>query len=250
MLMTRPSRWPRKVGSVARITLWTPKRFTSNRSRSCSGVKLSETPAEATPALLMTTSSLPPDVASSVAIASSTSALLVTSRANTFTPSRRSVSAGARLRPDKSRTPPKTEWPARAKVSAISRPKPLEAPVIRIVLRLLLILSPFRHPFDTSGRGCPCHLELSTAAIPLKPPGGEIPSTEPLRPFPAGPGNFRAAGSSHRQVRGVSFQDACPLWQECSIPQDTSFQLLGKSSRFLKLNLAHRGLMSAFLAGD
>src|SRR5258708_1325730 len=137
-LITRPARFARNTGSVARITLWTPNTFTSNKSRACSAVNPSESPADAMPALLTTTSSLLPDFSRSCTIALSTLAWSVTSTLRISILFALSSSAICFLAPSAERNPANTLCPDFESVSAVRRPKPLDAPVTKIVFAIVL----------------------------------------------------------------------------------------------------------------
>src|SRR5215831_12105582 len=146
MLMIRPSCCRRMEGSTARVTRSSPMTFVSKIAFACSVVKASVTPAEAMPALLTSTSILPAS-ASTVLTPASTEVSPLTSSSTVLTPSLRRASAASRFLPCAPRIEAYTVWPAWRRVSAVSRPKPLLAPVIRIVLDItglplcLLLLS-------------------------------------------------------------------------------------------------------------
>src|SRR5215472_13607721 len=146
MLMIRPSCCRRMEGSTARVTRSSPMTFVSKIAFACSVVKASVTPAEAIPALLTSTSILPAS-ASTVLTPASTDVSSLTSSSTVLTPSLRRASAASRFLPCAPRIEAYTVWPARRRVSAVSRPKPLLAPVIRIVFDIaglplcLLLLS-------------------------------------------------------------------------------------------------------------
>src|SRR5215472_4155931 len=146
MLMIRPSRCWRMEGSTARVTRRSPMTFVSKMTFACSAVKASVTPADPMPALLTRTSILP-TLASTLLTPASTDASSLTSSSTVSMPSLRRASAASRFLPCAPRIEAYTEWPARRRVSAVSRPKPLLAPVIRIVLDIaglplcLLLLS-------------------------------------------------------------------------------------------------------------
>src|SRR5215831_1073658 len=144
-LITSPSPWRRSAGSTARVTRCSPMTFTSNSSRTCPAVKASLTPAAARPALL-TTTSIRPAVLRMASTARSTEASFVTSRSSgviarfSVDASPRRATAFTRFLPSVSRIDAKTEWPARARVSAVSRPNPVEAPVTRTIFLLMMDL--------------------------------------------------------------------------------------------------------------
>src|SRR5262249_18911019 len=146
MLMIRPSCCRRMEGSTARVTRSSPMTFVSKIAFACSVVKASVTPTEAMPALLTSTSILPAS-ASTVLTPASTDVSSLTSSSTVLTPSLRRASAASRFLPCAPRIEAYTVWPAWRRVSAVSRPKPLLAPVIRIVLDItglplcLLLLS-------------------------------------------------------------------------------------------------------------
>src|ERR1700747_2012673 len=137
-LTTRPARFARNTGSLARRTLWTPNTFTSNKSPACSAVKASESPADAMPALFTTTSSLLPDFSRSCTIAVSTLAWSVTSTLRISIFLALSSSAICFLGLSAERNPANTLCPDFESVSAVRRPKPLDAPVTRIVFAIVL----------------------------------------------------------------------------------------------------------------
>src|SRR5215813_1655843 len=146
MKMIRPSCCRRMEGSTARVTRSSPMTFVSKIAVACSVVKASVTPAEAMPALLTSTSILPAS-ASTVLTPASTEVSSLTSSSTVLTPSLRRASAASRFLPCAPRIEAYTVWPTWRRVSAVSRPKPLLAPVIRIVLDItglplcLLLLS-------------------------------------------------------------------------------------------------------------
>ena len=113
--------------------------FVSKIAFACSVVKASVTPAEAMPALLTSTSILPAS-ASTFLTPASTDASSLTSSSTVLMPSLRRASAASRFLPCAPRIEAYTVWPARRRVSAVSRPKPLLVPVIRIVLDILGLL--------------------------------------------------------------------------------------------------------------
>src|SRR5882672_10109243 len=139
MLMIRPSRFWRMDGSTARVTRRSPMTFVSKMTFACSAVKASVTPTDAMPALLTSTSILPAS-ASTLLTPASTDASSLTSNSTVLMPSFRRASAASRFLPCALRIEAYTVWPARNRVSAVSRPKPLLAPVIRIVLDILGLL--------------------------------------------------------------------------------------------------------------
>src|SRR5438128_5043335 len=139
MLMIRPSCCWRMAGSTARVTRSSPITFVSKIAFACSVVKASVTPAEAMPALLTSTSILPASV-STVLTPASTDVSSRTSSSTVLMPSLRRASAALRFVPSAARIEAYTVWPARCRVSAVSRPKPLLVPVIRIVLDILDLL--------------------------------------------------------------------------------------------------------------
>src|SRR5262245_59434515 len=136
MLMIRPSCCRRMEGSTARVTRSSPMTFVSKIAFACSVVKASVTPTEAMPALLTSTSILPAS-ARTVLTPASTDVSSLTSSSTVLTPSLRRASAASRFLPCAPRIDAYTVCPARWRVSAVSRPKPLLAPVIRIVLDIL-----------------------------------------------------------------------------------------------------------------
>jgi hypothetical protein len=133
MLMIRPSRRWRMEGSTARVTRSSPMTFVSKMTFACSAVKASVTPADPMPALL-TSTSISPASASTCSTPASTEASSLTSSSTVLMPSLRRTSAASRFLPCTPRIEAYTVWPAWCSVSAVSRPKPLLAPVIRIVL--------------------------------------------------------------------------------------------------------------------
>src|SRR5262245_41037676 len=139
MLMIKPSRFWRMEGSTARVTRSSPMTFVSKITFACSAVKASVTPTDAMPALLTSTSILPAS-ASTFLTPPSTDASSLTSNSTVLMPSLRRASAASRFLPRARRMEAYTVWPARNRVSAVSRPKPLLAPVIRIVLDILGLL--------------------------------------------------------------------------------------------------------------
>src|SRR6267142_4081284 len=138
MLMIRPSRCRRMEGSTARVTRRSPMTFVSKMTFACSAVKASVTPADPMPALLTSTSILPAS-ASTVSTPASTDASSLTSNSTVLMPSVCRIAATSRFLPRISRIEAYTVWPARERVSAVSRPKPLLAPVIRIVLDIMFL---------------------------------------------------------------------------------------------------------------
>src|SRR5262245_45487575 len=148
MLMIRPSRFSRMEGSTARVTRRSPMTFVSKMTFACSAVKASVTPADMMPALLISTSILPAS-ASTFLTPASTDASSLTSNSTVLMPSFRRASAASRFLPCARRIEAYTVWPKRNRVSAVSRPKPLLAPVIRIVLDILGLLA---GSFDTAFR--------------------------------------------------------------------------------------------------
>src|SRR5262245_23058933 len=139
MLMIRPSRFWRMEGSTARVTRSSPMTFVSKMTFACSAVKASVTPTDAMPALLTNTSIVPAS-ASTLLTPASTDASSLTSNSTVLMPSFRRASAASRFLPCALRIEAYTVWPERNRVSAVSRPKPLLAPVIRIVLDILGLL--------------------------------------------------------------------------------------------------------------
>src|SRR2546423_14863371 len=91
------------------------------------------------PALLTSTSILPAS-ASTFSTPALTDASSLTSSSTVLTPSFRRASAASRFLPGTPRMDAYTVWPAQCRVSAVSRPKPLLAPVIRIVFDMLGVL--------------------------------------------------------------------------------------------------------------
>src|SRR5215510_15006975 len=148
MLMIRPSRFWRMEGSTARVTRRSPMTFVSKMTFACSAVKASVTPADMMPALLTSTSIVPAS-ASTLLTPASTDASSLTSNSTVLMPSFRRASAAPRFLPCGLRIEAYTVWPERNRVSAVSRPKPLLAPVIRIVLDILGLLE---GSFDTAFR--------------------------------------------------------------------------------------------------
>src|SRR6266446_3556087 len=148
MLMIRPSCCRRMEGSTARVTRSSPMTFVSKIACACSVVKASVTPAEAMPALLTSTSIVPAS-ASTFLTPASTDVSSLTSSSTVLTPSLRRASAASRFLPCAPRIEAYTVWPAPRRVSAVSRPKPLLAPVIRIVLDILDLLEQ-RELFDAT----------------------------------------------------------------------------------------------------
>jgi hypothetical protein len=120
-------------GSTARVTRSSPMTFVSKITFAWSAVKASVTPADPMPALLTSTSILSAS-ASTFLTPASTDASSLTSSSTISMPSLRRASAASRFLPCAPRIEAYTVWPARRRVSAVSRPKPLLAPVIRIVL--------------------------------------------------------------------------------------------------------------------
>src|SRR4029077_15535697 len=116
--------------------------FVSKIAFACSVVKASVMPAEAIPALLTSTSILPAS-ASTVLTPASTDVSSLTSSSTVLTPSLRRASAASRFLPCTPRIEAYTVWPRWRRVSAVSRPKPLLAPVIRIVLDIAGFLCVF-----------------------------------------------------------------------------------------------------------
>src|SRR6185437_6444388 len=138
----RPSRFCRMEGSTARVTRSSPMTLVSKIAFACSVVKASVTPTEAIPALL-TSTSIWPASASTVLTPASTDVSSLTSSSTVLTPSLRRASAASRFLPCAPRIEAYTEWPTWRRVSAVSRPKPLLAPVIRIVLDIAGFLCVF-----------------------------------------------------------------------------------------------------------
>src|SRR5215467_11045277 len=152
MLMIRPScRW-RMEGSTARVTRRSPMTFVSKMAFACSVVKASVTPAEPMPALLTSTSILPASARTFVTPVS-TDASSRTSTSTVLMPSLRRASAASRFLLCAPRIEAYTVWPARRRVSAVSRPKPLLAPVIRIVLDMFS-LREWSELFEATCRNC------------------------------------------------------------------------------------------------
>src|SRR5713101_5879123 len=147
MLMIRPSCCCRMEGSTARVTRSSPMTFVSKIAFAWSVVNASVTPAEAIPALLTSTSIWPASV-STVLTPASTDVSSLTSSSTVLMPSLRRASAASRFLPSAARIEAYTVWPARLRVSAVSRPKPLLVPVIRIVLDILGLLG--RELFDAA----------------------------------------------------------------------------------------------------
>src|SRR5262245_6508910 len=139
MLMIKPSRFRRMEGSTARVTRRSPMTFVSKITFACSAVKASVMPADMMPALLTSTSIVPAS-ASTLLTPASTDASSLTSNSTVLMPSFRRASAASRFLPCALRIEAYTVWPERNRVSAVSRPKPLLAPVIRIVLDILGLL--------------------------------------------------------------------------------------------------------------
>src|SRR6266850_5688985 len=139
MLMIRPSRFCRMEGSTARVTRRSPMTFVSKMTFAWSAVKASVTPADMMPALLTSTSIVPAS-ASTLLTPASTDASSLTSNSTVLMPSFRRALAASRFLPCAPRIEAYTVWPARNRVSAVSRPKPLLAPVIKIVLDILGLL--------------------------------------------------------------------------------------------------------------
>src|SRR5215470_8526286 len=148
MLMIRPSRFWRMEGSTARVTRRSPMTFVSKMTFACSAVNASVTPADMMPALLTSTSILLAS-ASTLLTPASTDASSLTSNSTVLMPSFRRAAAASRFLPCALRIEAYTVWPERNRVSAVSRPKPLLAPVIRIVLDILGLLE---GSFDTAFR--------------------------------------------------------------------------------------------------
>src|SRR5215470_11240256 len=195
MLMIRPSRCWRMEGSTARVTRRSPMTFVSKMTFACSAVKASVTPADPMPALL-TRTSIVPTLASTLLTPASTDASSLTSSSTVLTPSLRRASAASRFLPCAPRIEAYTVWPARRRVSAVSRPKPLLAPVIRIVFDIaglplcLLLLSPRwcrvggRGGFGLLGAGevgaaDPDHGEVDDQGEQRDPGGDQEPAAEP-----------------------------------------------------------------------
>src|SRR6185312_12755448 len=195
MLMIRPSRFCRMEGSTARVTRSSPMTLVSKIAFACSVVKASVTPTEAIPALL-TSTSIWPASASTVLTPASTDVSSLTSSSTVLTPSLRRASAASRLLPCAPRIEAYTEWPTWRRVSAVSRPKPLLAPVIRIVLDiagflcvfLLLLLRWCRVGGRGGGRWLgpgevgaadPDHGEVDDQGEQRDPGGDQEPAAEP-----------------------------------------------------------------------
>jgi hypothetical protein len=145
--------------------------FVSKMTFACSAVKASVTPADMMPALLTSTSILQAS-ASTFLTPASTDASSLTSNSTVLMPSFRraglSVLALRTLGIEAS-----TGWPTRNRVSAVSRPKPLLAPVIRIVLDILgLVEGSFDTAFRNASSGKLWGNERdgshSTSSMPLK----------------------------------------------------------------------------------
>src|SRR6266850_2525475 len=140
--------------------------FVSEMTFAWSAVKASVTPADMMPALLTSTSIVPAS-ASTLLTPASTDASSLTSNSTVLMPSFRRASAASRFLPCALRIEAYTVWPERNRVSAVSRPKPLLAPVIRIVLDILGLLERsfgyaiglYRNEHDDSH---------STSSVPLK----------------------------------------------------------------------------------
>src|SRR5580693_2653767 len=194
MLMIRPSCCRRMEGTTARVTRSSPMTFVSKIAFACSVVKASVTPAEAMPALLTSTSILPAS-ASTVLTPASTDVSSLTSSSRVLTPSLRRVSAASRFLPCTPRIEAYTEWPARRRVCAVSRPKPLLAPVMRIVLGIagfLCVLWLSLRSCRVGGRGGgrwlgggevgaadPAHGEVDDQGEQRDPGGDQEPAAEP-----------------------------------------------------------------------
>ena len=118
--------------------------LTSKSAAACSGVNASEIPAAAMPALLIRTS-MRPDLAITSATARSTDGPSVTSSSTTSMPRLRSALAWARFFESGSRIEANTLCPAWARVSAESRPNPVDAPVMRMFR--VILSSPFEGSF-------------------------------------------------------------------------------------------------------
>src|SRR6266852_880973 len=147
MLMISPSRFWRMEGRTARVTRRSPMTFVSKTTFACSAVKASVTPADMMPALLTSTSIVPAS-ARTLLTPASTDASSLTSNSTVLMPSFRTASAASRFLPCELRIEAYTVWPERNRVSAVSRPKPLLAPVIRIVLDILGLLERSFGSFD------------------------------------------------------------------------------------------------------
>src|SRR5437667_5596112 len=171
MLMIRPSRFWRIEGSTARVTRRSPMTFVSKTTFACSAVKASVTPTDMIPALLTSTSILPAS-ASTCLTPASTDASSLTSNSTVLMPRFRRASAASRFLPCARRIEAYTVWPARNRVSAVSRPKPLLAPVIRIVLDILGLLevhaSDARVDGVVAGHECNLDVELAHLRYPFQ----------------------------------------------------------------------------------
>src|SRR5207245_9711347 len=148
-----------------------PMTFVSKMTFACSAVKASVTPADMIPALLTSTSILPAS-ASTCLTPASTDASSLTSNSRVLMPRFRRASAASRFLPCARRIEAYTVWPARNRVAAVSRPKPLLAPVIRIVLDILGLLEVIRHSVPEHQLGKALSNERdgshSTSSMPLK----------------------------------------------------------------------------------
>src|SRR6266851_158145 len=169
MLMIKPSRFRRMEGSTARVTRRSPMTFVSKITFACFAVKASVTPADMMPALLTSTSIVPAS-ASTLLTPASTDASSLTSNSTVLMPSVRRASAASRFLPCALRIEAYTVWPAWNRVSAVSRPKPLLAPVIRIVLDILSLLE---KSFDTVFRNANSG-KFWAILRPRNPPGQVI----------------------------------------------------------------------------
>src|SRR5262245_29843235 len=123
MLMIWPAPSRRMPGSTARTMRRTPMTLVSNSACAWLMLVSSTAPTRLTPALLISTSIRPARLhtASTQALADASSR---TSSGTSSTPASGRVVAGAR-------TPPKARWPRVAISSAVARPMPDDAPVIR-----------------------------------------------------------------------------------------------------------------------
>src|SRR5262245_59233654 len=123
MLTIRPAPWRRMPGSTAWIMRRTPMTLVSNSACAWLMLVSSTAPTKLTPALLISTSIRAARLrtSSTQAFAEASSR---TSSGTSSTPARGRVVAGAR-------TPPNTRWPRVASTSAVARPMPDDAPVIR-----------------------------------------------------------------------------------------------------------------------
>ena len=124
------------MGSSARVSLSTPKKFVSITHWISASGRSSSTPATATPALCTTASSALPVLESTVVTAASIDAGSVTSSCTKVTRSESPASLNARSRGSlrlRSRMVANTRQPLAARSSVVTRPKPVDVPVIRTV---------------------------------------------------------------------------------------------------------------------